>query len=96
MKIIKGKLIPFYNRLMRRYGFAVVVEDNTSSHASYYNMQLWELLEIARMEQLSNSPDLNTIEPTWFWMKRETTKRGLISSTEELKAAWIKCWEEMP
>jgi hypothetical protein len=29
-------------------------------------------------------------------MKRETTKKGAITSNEKLKAAWIKCWNEMP
>ena len=28
-------------------------------------------------------------------MKRETTKKGLITSNEELKKVWIKCWEEL-
>jgi trehalose-6-phosphate synthase len=28
-------------------------------------------------------------------MKRETTKKGLITSNEQLKKAWIKCWREM-
>jgi hypothetical protein len=66
-KIIKRKLIPFYNRLMRRYGFAVVVEDNAGSHPSHYNVQLWELLEIARMEwpsvwtMISSMPEAHNI-----------------------------------
>jgi hypothetical protein len=38
-----------------------------------------------------NSPDMNAIEPSWFWIKRETTKKGLITSEKELRAAWIKC-----
>ena len=29
-------------------------------------------------------------------MKRETTKKGLITSAKELKVAWIKCQEDMP
>jgi hypothetical protein len=36
------------------------------------------------------------IEPCWFWMKRETTKKGPITSNKELKEAWIKCWQDMP
>ena len=44
----------------------------------------------------SNSPDLNMIEPCWFWMKRHTTKHGPITSQDQLKEAWIKCWQEMP
>jgi transposase len=27
-----------------------------------------------------NSPDLNAIEPTWMYMKRETTKNGASTS----------------
>jgi hypothetical protein len=36
------------------------------------------------------------IEPCWFWMKRETTKKGPITSNKALKEAWIKCWQDMP
>jgi hypothetical protein len=36
------------------------------------------------------------IEPCWFWMKRHTTKKGLITSREQLKQGWIKRWKEMP
>jgi hypothetical protein len=36
------------------------------------------------------------IEPCWFWMKRKTTEKGLITSKAKLKEEWIKCWEEMP
>ena len=37
-----------------------------------------------------NSPDLNVIEPTWFWMKKETTKNREIISKKKLKKAWLK------
>jgi hypothetical protein len=43
----------------------------------------------------SNSPDLNAIEPIWFWIKREMTKRGPIISEKVLREAWIKCWKEL-
>jgi hypothetical protein len=39
---------------------------------------------------------LNAIEPTWFWMKRQTTKKGPVTSNEKLREKWIKCWEDMP
>jgi len=29
-------------------------------------------------------------------MKRETTKKGPITSKEALKASWLKLWKEMP
>jgi hypothetical protein len=43
----------------------------------------------------ANSPDLNIIEPCWFYIKVETTKKGAIYLDEELRAAWVKCWEEL-
>jgi len=44
----------------------------------------------------ANSPDLNAIEPCWFWMKRQTTKGGVVSSEKQLKKDWLKCWENLP
>jgi hypothetical protein len=44
----------------------------------------------------SNSPDLNAIEPTWFWMKRQTTKHGPASSVVQMKKDWIDCWNRLP
>jgi hypothetical protein len=43
----------------------------------------------------SNSPDLNAIEPLWFWMKRETTKRGPTSNRKKLRVRWERCWEDL-
>ena len=43
----------------------------------------------------ANSPDLNAIEPTWFWIKLQTTKKGGITSKVMLKEKWIKCWEDL-
>ena len=36
------------------------------------------------------------IEPTWFWMKRDTTKRGPITSNKDLEKEWIRCWIDLP
>jgi hypothetical protein len=35
----------------------------------------------------AKSPDLNIIEPCWFYIKVEITKKGAIYSDEELRAA---------
>lgn len=43
-----------------------------------------------------NSPDLNAIEPTWFQMKKETTKDSETTSQKKLKKAWLKCQRELP
>ena len=52
-------------------------------------MDFWDLQMIAKLDWPANSPDFNAIEPTWFWMKRETTKNGPIDSNVGLRNAWI-------
>ena len=48
-----------------------------------------------KMIWLSNSPNLNTIEPTWFYMKKETIKRGSTSNRMKLRVRWEKYWENL-
>ena len=55
-------------------------EDNALAYASYYQQEVYDLWEVIKLLQPSNSPNLNAIELIWFWMKRETIKRGLITS----------------
>ena len=44
----------------------------------------------------ANSPNLNMIEPCWFYIKVEIIKKGAIHLDEELRAVQVKCWEELP
>jgi transposase len=44
----------------------------------------------------ANSPDLNAIEPCWFWMKRRTIKHGVASGVEQMKKDWLKAWNDLP
>ncbi|EED15643.1 conserved hypothetical protein [Talaromyces stipitatus ATCC 10500] len=43
-----------------------------------------------------NSPDLNTIEPTWIWLKRRTTVRGAPREKKTAREAWLKAWNDLP
>jgi hypothetical protein len=43
-----------------------------------------------------NSPDLNAIEPVWFWLKQRTTAQGATTDREELKRRWYKAWQDIP
>jgi hypothetical protein len=49
------------------------------------------MAEIRKMLWPPNSSVLNTIEPTWFCINRQTIKRGLISSRPKLTKEWVKC-----
>jgi hypothetical protein len=44
-----------------------------------------------KMLWLGNSLDLNAIELMWFYIKKETIKRGLTSDKKKLKVRWEKC-----
>lgn len=95
-KILKALLLPFAKECQKERQGTVVQEDNAPSHASKYQVEVFDIWEITRLLWPGNSPDLNPIEPCWFWMKRETTKKGPITSNKALKEAWIKCWQDLP
>ena len=44
----------------------------------------------------SNSPNLNTIEYLWYYMKKETIRRGPTNNRKKLRVRWEKCWEGIP
>jgi hypothetical protein len=43
-----------------------------------------------------NSPDLNAIEPAWFWMKRRTTSQGAPTTKAEMEKRWLQAWKDLP
>ena len=63
-----------------------------------YNIQqrYYDSNKIIRMLWCGNSPDLNAIEPAWWWMKRRTTRKGAPKSREEAIRAWSVAWQELP
>ena len=93
---MKPILIPFALKCKRIRPETIIQEDNAPSHSSYYQQEVFDAAQVSRLIWPANSPDLNMIEPCWYWMKRETTKKGAFTSATALKAAWIKLWREMP
>jgi len=73
----------------------IVMEDGAAPHASKHINQFYSLRAIIKMLWPANSPDLNMIEPCWFYMKRETTANGPISGKGKIEEAWIKSWEDL-
>ena len=94
--ILEPLLLPFAKECLHERPSTLVQEDGAPSHASRYQQEVFDIWEISRLLWPPNSPDLNMIEPCWFWMKRHTTKHGPITSRAQLKEAWIECWKEMP
>jgi DDE superfamily endonuclease len=95
-KILKPLLLPFAKKCLEKRPGTLVQEDKAPAHTSHYQQEVFDIWEIQRLLWPGNSPDLNAIEPTWFWMKRETTKKGPSTNKAQLKEDWIKCWKDMP
>jgi len=72
------------------------MEDNTPAYVHCTNVVIMSLLKVVYLLWCLNSPDLNMIEPLWFILKRQTTKKGAPQSRSEVEKAWLKAWRELP
>ena len=94
--ILVEKLFLFAKKYIKDRPNTQVVENNAGPHASKYQAEVYSLFQVMRILWPANSPNLNMIEPCWFWIKKETTRRGPTSSRPKLRARWEKCWEDLP
>ena len=90
-KVLKPHLLPFVKTykeaLLNPRKDTVVMEDGASAHKSAYADELYISWEVVKMLWPANSPDLNMIEPCWFYIKIETIKKSTITSDVELRIA---------
>ena len=93
--ILKKKLLPFTKRCKLARPNTIVQEDNAPSYTHHHQVTIYNLQEIMKMLWPANSPDLNAIEPCWFWIKRQTTKGGVVSSEKQLKKDQLKYQENL-
>jgi transposase len=90
------KLISFAKKCAEMGLDILVQEDNAAPHAHRRQAEVYSLYQVHRMLWPGNSPDLNAIEPCWWWMKRRTTARGAPASRKEAEKAWTQAWEDLP
>jgi hypothetical protein len=91
-------LIPFAQECARKRPCAIplVQEDGAAAHAHKQQASVFALEGVARLLWPGNSPDLNAIEPAWFWLKRRTTSQGAPTSRKEMEKRWIRAWKDLP
>ena len=98
-EVLKPYLLPFAKECKEGgsnyWPDIVVMENGALGYKLVYSNKLYISWEVVRMLWLANSLDLNIIEPCQFYMKVEITKKGAIYLDEELRAVWVKCWEEL-
>ena len=91
-EILYPKLFPFAEALLCYIPNVAVQEDKAPSHASKIQAIHYSVADILRLFWPVNSPDLNMIEPCWAYMKRETTKKGPLTSRTMAERAWMKVY----
>lgn len=96
VKVLIPKLIPFALECSKERPSTLVQEDLAPAHAHYAQEKVYHLYNVSRLVWCPNSPDINAIEPCWFWMKRNTTKKGAPKSRVDAIKKWTSCWNELP
>jgi transposase len=96
-EILKPHFVPFYNKMRRKYGKEVVMqEDGAKYHfapipAAYKNSH-----KVQRLEWPPQSPDLSPIENLWKRLKdRISARRHRIRSIEEMEIALQQEWARL-
>lgn len=94
--VLLPKLIPFAQECAQDRPRTVVMEDKAPAHAHHYQNVVYSLYKVQKLLWCGNSPDCNCIEPCWFYMKKETTKKGAPQSRADAARAWERCWRDIP
>jgi hypothetical protein len=81
------KLILFTKECTKERPKTVVQEDNALFYIHPAQAKLYKIFDIQRLLWLGNSLNLNMIEPTWFYLKKITTKNGLFKMYKEVEEA---------
>jgi hypothetical protein len=90
------KLIPFAKECQQDRPDTFVQEDNAGPHAHRHQGTVYALYDVTRLLWPGNSPDLNAIEPAWYWLKRRTTARGAPANRKDMEQAWRQAWQDLP
>lgn len=78
--VLTPKLIPFAQFCQINRPKTIVQEDKAPSHSHHAQVRVYTTAQVERLLWCGNSADLNAIEPAWFHLKRETTKKGAPAS----------------
>jgi hypothetical protein len=95
-EILEKKLIPFAKECQKERPATIVQEDKAPSHRHWSQETVFSLHQVTRLIWPGNSPDINAIEPSWPWMKRNTQKNGVLKNKKIAEEVWPRYWQAMP
>ncbi len=67
-EVLIPKHIPFALECKQDRPETIIQEDGAPAHRHHAQAQIFSAADTARLFWPGNSPDLNMIEPGWFWM----------------------------
>ena len=88
-------LIPFAIKCQINRPDTIIQEDKAPAHSSKHQQVYFDAAGLQRLLWPGNSPDLNMIEPCWYYLKRVTTKKGAPKNRAEAERAWRQAWGEL-
>ncbi len=94
-EVLIPKLIPFALECKKTRPDTIIQEDGAPAHLYHAQAEIFSAAEIARLFWPANSPDLNMIEPGWFWMKEKTTEDDAQLKRPEMIKSWKQTWKDM-
>jgi len=94
--ILEPLLLPYAKECQITRLDTLVQEDNAPAHAHSAQQQVYDMWEVQRLVWCPNSPDLNMIEPAWWYLKHKVTAKGAPTSRSDAKRRWKEAWEELP
>jgi transposase len=86
--ILRQKMLPF-----AREHNLVVQEDRAGPHSHHSSQLVFDCWKVQRLLWPANSPDLNMIEPCWWWMKRNTSLHRDYDKKPQLRKIWEQQWK---
>lgn len=88
------RLIPFKHDVIARYGHCYLVQDGAGAHTAWQLRSLFDIEGLTVLPWPGNSPDLNQIEPAWYYLKQQVSKRRFVPTNKQAtKEAYEQEWE---
>ena len=66
------------------------MEDKALAYVHRANAVVISVSKVLRLLWCPNSPDLNMIEPLWFYLKKQIIRKGALQSRREAEKAWLE------
>ena len=94
--VLLPRLILFIKDVITQYGECFLVQDSAPAYNAWQQEELLKIRGLTVLPWPGNSPDLNQIEPCWYHLKRQVSKRPTrLTTKESVIKAYQAEWEAL-